>query len=413
MRITVIGAGASGLFYAAQAASRGHEVILLESNEKAGKKLYLTGKGRCNVTNNSLVRECVNNVVRNPKFLYSCFSKWSPEDTIQFFESRGCPLKSERGNRVFPVSDKSSDIINCLLRECQNNHVEIRYHEKAVKVKKEENQFFVKTERGGVLSDVLVIATGGKSYPQTGSTGDGYAFGKAFGHQVVYPVAALCPIRIAEKPSRGMLELTLKNVELTAEKEEFKKTWFGDLEFLPNAITGPIALTMSSLINRLGEVSLHLDFKPALEEEKLDARIIREVAAQPNKDVRYLLSRMLPMDILDFFFRKCAIQEDLPLNSLTKSQRKELVSLLKRFPLSFEGLDSIEKGIVTSGGIVVDEIDAKTMESKRVEKLYFIGEVLDVDAFTGGFNLQIAFSTAYAAADALGYSDESFTPKSR
>ena len=405
MRIIVIGAGASGLFYSAHAASRGHEVLVLESNEKAGKKMYITGKGRCNLTNNSSVRDCVNNVVRNPKFLYSCFSKWSPEDTINYFNEHGCPVKTERGNRVFPESDKSSDAINCLLQECKKGKVEIRYREKALQIKKQGETFFVGTQAGTLKGDVLVIATGGKSYPQTGSTGDGYAFAKGFGHQIVYPVAALCPIRIQEKPSRGMLELTLKNVELTAEKEGFKKTLFGDLEFLPNAITGPIALTMSSLINRIGKVNLRLDFKPALDEEKLDNRIIREVASTPNKDVRHLISRMLPMDMLDFFFAKCPIPEEEQLNSLTKGQRRELVNLLKQFPLTFESLDSIESGIITSGGVSVDEIDAKTMESKRVPNLYFIGEVLDVDAFTGGFNLQIAFSTAYAAADALGYSD--------
>ena len=401
MKIIVIGAGASGLFYAAQAASRGHEVMVLESNEKAGKKMYITGKGRCNLTNNSSVRDCINNVVRNPKFLYSCFSKWTPENTIDYFNEHGCPVKTERGNRVFPESDKSSDAINCLLRECKKVGVSIHYEEKVVQAKKEGDRFLVKTKKASYESDALVIATGGKSYPQTGSTGDGFAFAKGFGHQIVYPVPALCPILIEEKPSRGMLELTLKNVELTAENENFRKTLFGDLEFLPDAITGPIALTMSSLINRVGKVRLSLDFKPALNEGKLDARIVREVAAAPNKDVRYLLGRMLPMDMLAFFFAKCSVPEELALNSLMKVQRKELVSLLKKFPLVFVGLNSNEKGIITSGGVSVDEIDAKTMESKRIPNLYFIGEVLDVDALTGGFNLQIAFSTAYAAANSL------------
>ncbi len=405
MKIIVIGAGAAGLFYAAHAASFDHEVVVLESNEKAGKKMYITGKGRCNLTNHSSVRDCINNVVRNPKFLYSCFSRWSPENTMDYFNEHGCPVKTERGNRVFPESDKSSDAINCLLRECKKEGADIRYNEKVIQAKKEGDRFLIKTKKAIYESDVLVIATGGKSYPQTGSTGDGYAFAKGFGHQIVYPVPALCSILIEEKPSRGMLELTLKNVELKAEKEGFKKALFGDLEFLPDAITGPIALTMSSLINRLGKVKLSLDFKPALDEEKLDARIIREVAATPNKDVHYLASRMLPMDMLDFFFAKCPVPEELPLNSLTKAQRKELVSLLKKFPLTFLGLDSIEKGIITSGGVSVDEVDAKTMESKRVPNLYFIGEVLDVDALTGGFNLQIAFSTAFAAASALSAKD--------
>lgn len=403
VKIIVLGAGASGLFYSIFAASHGHEVLILESNEKAGKKMYITGKGRCNLTNNSSVKECISNVVRNPKFLYSCFSKWSAEDTIAFFNDHGCPVKTERGNRVFPESDKSSDAINCLLRECKKAGVEILFHQKAKSAKKVGDHFLVETENRTFESDALVIATGGKSYPQTGSTGDGYSFAKGFGHQIVYPVAALCPIKIKEKPSRGMLELALKNVSLTAENASFKKTLFGDLEFLPNRITGPISLSMSSLINRVGKVDLHLDFKPALDEQTLDARILREIKAQPNKDVRYLLSRMLPMDILDFFLEKCDVAEDLPLNSLSKEGRKQILHLLKQFPLSFDGLDSIEKGIVTSGGVSVDEINAKNLESKRVPGLYFIGEVLDVDAFTGGFNMQIAFSTAYAAADSLPY----------
>ena len=403
VKIIVLGAGASGLFYSLFAASHGHEVLILESNEKAGKKMYITGKGRCNLTNDSSVKECISNVVRNPKFLYSCFSKWNAEDTIAFFNDHGCPVKTERGNRVFPESDKSSDAINCLLRECKKSGVEILFHQKAKSVKKVGNHFLIETENRTFESDALVIATGGKSYPQTGSTGDGYSFAKSFGHQIVYPVAALCPIKIKENPNRGMLELTLKNVSLTAENASFKKTLFGDMEFLPNRITGPISLSMSSLINRIGKVDLHLDFKPALDEQTLDARILREIKAQPNKDVRYLLSRMLPMDILDFFLEKCDVAEDLPLNSLSKDGRKQILHLLKQFPLSFDGLDSIEKGIVTSGGVSVDEINAKNLESKRVPGLYFIGEVLDVDAFTGGFNMQIAFSTAYAAADSLPY----------
>lgn len=401
MKIICIGAGASGLFYALWAARFGHDVLLLESNEKAGKKMYITGKGRCNVTNDSSVKEHIQNVVRNPKFLYSAFSKWNAEDTIAFFNDRGCPLKTERGNRVFPVSDKASDVINCLWSECKKAGVRIQYRERVQSAAKENGRFVVKTMHGGYESDLLVIATGGKSYPQTGSTGDGYSFAKAFGHQIVYPVASLCPILIQEKPSRDMLDLTLKNVSLTAENASFKKSLFGDLEFLPNAVSGPIALTMSSLINRVGKVALSLDFKPALDEEKLNNRILREVAGAPNKDIRFLLSTMLPMAMLDFFFAKVNFDQGQALNSLTKEQRKILVASLKRFPLTFLGLDSIEKGIVTSGGVLVDEVNAKSMESKLVPGLYFIGEVLDVDAFTGGFNMQIAFSTAYAAASAL------------
>ncbi|MCF0113420.1 MAG: NAD(P)/FAD-dependent oxidoreductase [Bacilli bacterium] len=401
MKIICVGAGASGLFFACLSAAKGHEVLLIESNEKVGRKLFITGKGRCNLTNQCAVRECVDNVVSNPKFLFSALSAWTSEDTMNFFSSRGCPLKVERGNRVFPQSDKASDIVDCLYDECRKRHVAIRFGEAVRSVSKKGETFVVETQSHRYEGDALVIATGGKSYPQTGSTGDGYRFAEAFGHTVVPPVSALCPLRIQEPISMAMTKLTLKNVTLTATSGKFHKSVFGDLEFLPRAITGPIALTMSSYINRLSDVRLTLDFKPALSEETLDARLVREIQKNPNGDLRALLSTLLPLDIIPFFLNGKKFDEKKPLNSIKKEERREILMVLKSFPLTYLGLDAIEKGIVTSGGIAVNEINAKTMESKKVPGLYFIGEVLDVDALTGGFNLQLSFATAHAAAEAI------------
>ena len=244
----------------------------------------------------------------------------------------------------------------------------------------------------------MVIATGGRSYPSTGSTGDGYAFAKRFGHTVIELKSALCPIRIKETIRHEMLDLTLKNVSLTCRNDSFSKTIFGDLEFLPGSITGPIVLSMSSLINRVGNVKMYLDLKPALDEEKLDKRLIREIENNPNKDVKHLLSALLPNSFIEFFAENTDTDTTAVLNSFTKEKRIKLLNDLKHFELTFMGLESIDKGIVTSGGVDVSEVDPKTMESKICEGLYFIGEVLDVDAFTGGFNLQIALSTAYSCA---------------
>ena len=397
-RIICIGAGASGLFFALNAKNDENEVILIDSNSKVGRKMYISGKGRCNITNNCDSRQFINNVVRNPKFLYSAINRFTPADTISFFNEHDCPLKTERGNRVFPVSDRSSDIIDCLFRECRRRKVDIRFDEKAEKIVKEENIYRVICKNNTYEADRLVIATGGKSYPSTGSTGDGYKFAREFGHKITELKSALCPIRIKEVIRHNMLDLTLRNVSLTCRSNRFDKTLFGDLEFLPGSISGPIALSMSSLINRLDEVEMYLDLKPALDEEKLDKRLLREIEKNPNRDLRYLLGTLLPSSFIEFFVENSATDTTLILNSLTKEKRLKLLNDLKHFKLTYEGLEDIEKGIVTSGGVDVGEIDPKTMESKISKGLYFIGEVLDVDAFTGGFNLQIALSTAYSCA---------------
>ena len=397
-RIICIGAGASGLFFALNAADEYNEVTLIDSNSKAGRKMHISSKGRCNITNNCDVKEFISNVVRNPKFLYSAINRFAPADTIDFFNTHGCPLKIERGNRVFPVSDRAADIIDCLLKECRKKKVDIEFDQKVTKIEKEDEKFIVYSGKKRYEADKLVIATGGRSYPSTGSTGDGYNFARQFGHEIVQLKSALCPIRIKEVIRHGMLDLTMKNVALTCKSGKFNKTIFGDLEFLPGSITGPIALSMSSLINRIDEVKMSLDLKPALDEQKLDKRLLREIETNPNKDVRYLLTTLLPSGFLDFFIENSETDAAVILNSLTKEKRMKLLNDLKHFDLTYMGLENIDKGIVTSGGVDVSQIDPKTMGSKITEGLYFIGEVLDVDAFTGGFNLQIALSTAYSCA---------------
>lgn len=399
-KIICIGAGASGLFFALNCASESSEVILLDSNGKAGRKMYISGKGRCNITNDCDTREFISNIVRNPKFMYSSICRFRPADTIAFFNEHGCPLKTERGNRVFPVSDRSADIIDCLVRECRNRKVKLKFNRTVTGITKQDGRFVVSCRDQKHVADRLVIATGGRSYSSTGSTGDGYRFAKQFGHTIVDLKSALCPIRIEEKITREMLKLTLKNVSLSAKAEGFRKTIFGDLEFLPGSITGPIALSMSSFINRLKDVELTLDFKPALDEEKLDRRLLREMEENPNRDGNYLLSALLPKEILCFFKENTGNDYDCPLHSFTKEKRQKLLKDLKNFSLSFRGLEDIERGIVTSGGVDVNEVDPRTMESKLCEGLYFIGEVLDVDALTGGFNMQCALSTAYSCAKA-------------
>jgi hypothetical protein len=403
-KIICIGAGASGLFFALNCADDDHEVILIDGNAKAGRKMYISGKGRCNITNDCEVKEFINNVIRNPRFLYSAINRFKPVDTIAFFNEHECPLKTERGNRVFPVSDKSADIIDTLVRECRRKKVKLIFEEKAEKIEKTTEGFTVRCTDNEYTCNRLVIATGGLSYPSTGSTGDGYEFARSFGHNIVELKSALCPLRIREKINKDMYDLTLRNVTLTAANDHFRKSIFGDLEFLPGAITGPIALSMSSLINREENIKLTLDLKPALDEEKLDRRLLRDIEKDPNKDVRFLLKGLLPEGFIRFFLDNTATDPSIILNSMTKVMRKQLLNDLKHFRFDYISPESIDKGIVTSGGVDVKQIDPKTMESKLCEGLYFIGEVLDVDAFTGGFNLQIALSTAYSCA--MGIKDQ-------
>ncbi len=398
MKIAIIGGGAAGLFAGARLREGNVDVTIFDGNEKLGKKLYITGKGRCNLTNNCDRDEFLSNIVRGEKFMMSSLSAFLPQDTMDFFEERGLRLKTERGNRVFPASDKSSDVIKTLERSCRG--CEIKLNEKVKDISFSSEVFKVVTEKGKYIFDKVIIATGGKSYSATGSCGSGYKFARTFGHEVVEARAALVPIRLADNVL-GLEGLALKNVTLHAEADGKKLSQFGEMLFTGDGITGPIVLSMSSLINRAGKISLWLDFKPALSEVQLDGRLLREFENAKNKNLSNVMHTLLPKNLVPFFLQKAGLNGEVKVNSVTASMRRTLLGYLKHFPLAYKSLYPIEAGIITSGGVNLSEVNPKTMESKKQVGLYFIGEVLDVDALTGGFNLQIAFATANACAKAI------------
>lgn len=392
MKIAVIGGGAAGLMVGGLLSSQ-HKVTIFDGNEKVGKKLFITGKGRCNLTNNCSREEFLANVVNGAKFMMSAINGFDCQDTMSFFEQLNLELKTERGNRVFPASDKSSDVIRALSAHAKD--CEIKLEEKVVSIKKEEI-FVIKTEKCQYEFDRVVIATGGKSYPGTGSRGDGYKFAKMMGHSVIDPKGALVPIRIKDEFCASIEGLSLKNVKLKCKIDGKWKELFGEMLFTNDALSGPIALSMSSYINRAKEVDLAIDFKPALDETQLERRLMNDFEANLNKNISYIIKGLLPSRLVVPFLDRVEIDETTKVNSITVSQRKSIISNLKHFTLCFDELYPVEAGIITSGGVNLKEINPKTMQSKIVEGLYFIGEVLDVDCLTGGFNLQTAFSTAYA-----------------
>lgn len=409
MKVVVIGGGAAGMMAAITSASNGAEVVLLEKNEKLGKKLYITGKGRCNLTNDSDFESFQNNIVSNAKFLTSALRYFDSKSCERYFESLGLPLKIERGNRVFPESDKSSDVIKVLQKELARRNVCVRLNELVVEI----SETHVVTQSGKYEYDNVIIATGGVSYPATGSTGDGYIFAKKIGHEIIKPVPALCGIKINNcegvdknityKNLPKLQGLSLKNVSVGVweNKENGKKLFseFGEMLFTANGISGPVILTLSSFINRIDVKSLKIviDLKPALSDKQLDERLLRDFAEQKNKQLKNSLNSLLPNSLIWPIIVLSGIPQEKPVNSITKAERKILINLLKRFTLIPDGLEDISSAIVTSGGINVKEINPKTMQSKINPKFFFCGEVLDVDALTGGFNLQIAFSTAILA----------------
>ena len=397
MKVIVIGAGAAGLMASIKASENGHQVILLDGNEKVGRKLYITGKGRCNVTNNVNTNEFIKNVVTNPKFMFSSINSFTPNDTIEFFNDRGVELVTERGNRVFPKSYKASDIIDCLFNECKKNGVRIVFGSKVTKVEKKNDLFYVNTTKLMYSADKLIIATGGASYSSTGSTGDGYYFAKLFNHTVTKLYPALCPIMIKNNFPKTFNTLELKNVSLTCVTEKFKKTLFGEMTFVDNGISGPIVLTMSSLINKEVVKELYIDFKPALTIEQLDARLLKDFNERKNETLNSLMRGLLPQVLINTFLSRIKVDGNKKVNEVTKNERILILNTLKKFNLTFEKIDVLDHAIVTSGGVSVSEINPKTMESKLVSGLYFAGEVVDVDCFTGGFNIQCALSMGYAA----------------
>jgi len=406
MKVCVIGGGAAGMMAATLIAKKGHTVVLFEKNEKLGKKIYITGKGRCNVTNATKGEEFFKNIINGQKFMMSALSKFDSFDTIKFFENAKVPLKIERGNRVFPVSDKSSDIIKALEKSMSEAGVKILLNSNIEKIQIIDNQIRGVVCCGNEYSfDAVIVATGGLSYASTGSTGDGYKFASEAGHNIVEPVQALCAIRL-ENPDLIQLEgLSLKNVRLFAkinEKVHFKSE-IGEMLFTKNGISGPLVLTTSSFVNRLDfdKLKLFIDFKPAISSEELLARIDKDILNLKAKQVSTLIEGFLPKSLVQIFLKRLNVAADFKANQLNKKMRMEFADMLKNFEMKPLMLEDFNQAVVTSGGVALKEVNPKNMQSKLVGNLYFVGEVLDIDALTGGFNLQLAFSTAAACADSF------------
>ena len=386
---------------AISAAEQGGRVSLLEPNERLGKKLNITGKGRCNVTNNCSMEELLAHVPRNGRFLYSAFSKFGSQDTMAFFEDLGVALKTERGNRVFPQSDSAFDITDALRRRLRKLHV-TWVHDRAREILTEDGRVTgVAGEKAAYSADAVILATGGMSYPGTGSTGDGYAMASALGHTIIEPKASLVPLVSPDPCCARMQGLSLRNVELTALNQKNKAVFkeFGEMLFTHFGVTGPLILSASAHLRRWEkeEYRLVIDLKPALDAQKLEARILRDLTEQHNRDFEKVVSGLVPHSMVSVILEKLQIPGELKCHSVTREQRRALVELLKKFTIPVTGTRSVKEAIVTTGGIKVSEVQPSTMESKLVGGLYIAGEVLDVDAYTGGFNLQIAWATGHEA----------------
>ena len=400
MNILVVGGGAAGLMAAGTAAENGARVTLFETNEKVGRKLFITGKGRCNVCNNCDAQTVLQNVPVNPRFLYSALDCFSPTDVMAFFEAHGVPLKTERGNRVFPVSDKSADIIDALFTWVKRLGVTII--QKTVEQLEIRDGSIVGVRAHAKLyeGDRVIIATGGASYPQTGSTGDGYRFAKQAGHTVVPPNPSLVPLVEAGDICRELMGLSLRNVQVTV-FENNKKIFseFGEMLFTHFGLSGPLILSASAHMRHFGskEYRVEIDLKPALDEKTLDKRLLSDFDKHKNSDFINALGDLLPRKLIPVVVRLSRIDPHAKVNSITKAQRGSLLHTLKHFSVSVSGKRPIAEAIVTTGGVSVREVSPKTMESKKCAGLYFAGEVLDIDAYTGGFNLQIAWSTGRLA----------------
>lgn len=402
--VALIGGGAAGLLAAGAAAERGLKVILVEPNGVLGKKLRITGKGRCNITNNCDVKTLLENVPVNSRFLYGAFSKFDPTAVMAFFEGLGVPLKCERGSRVFPCSDKASDVADALVRYCRRNGVRI-IRDRVLSVASKDGAVtgVVTAASGEIKCRAAVICTGGVSYPATGSTGDGYSIAKANGHTIIQPRASLVPLESDDDYCAEMQGFSLRNVTLSVYDDKNRLVFreLGEMLFTHFGVSGPLVLSASAHMRDPGKYRLSIDLKPGLDEKKLDARILRDFEKYANKEFKNSLSELEGRAMIPVLVHLSGIPEDTKVNSITKKQRAELVRLFKDFPVSVRGPRPVSEAIVTSGGICVKEIDPKTMQSKLVKGLYFAGEVIDVDAYTGGFNLQIAWSTAYSAAAAV------------
>lgn len=394
----VIGGGAAGIYAAIHAARQGCRVLLLERNDRLGKKLLITGKGRCNVTNHCTAHEVLQNIPRNGRFLYSAMEGHDPQAVCEFFEAAGCPLKTERGNRVFPVSDKSQSVLDALKRQLKRYGVTIETTRCQEILQENGVVHAVRTQQKTIPCKWVILATGGLSYPTTGSTGDGYNIASTLGHTVVPCEGSLVPLEIEGTDCPDMQGLSLRNVgmKLVNEKNKVLYKDFGELLFTHFGVSGPTVLSASAHIK--GNCSLHIDLKPALDEGKLNDRILRDLEMYRNRSMENALTDLLPRSMIPVVLKRLHIPGDLQANALKKEDRRALVTLLKDFTFAITGKRPVAEAIITSGGIKTSEIDPKTMESKLIDGLYFAGEIIDCDAYTGGFNLQIAWATAYAAA---------------
>lgn len=399
-KIGIIGAGPAGILAAGIAGSKGKDVTLIEKNNKIGKKLFITGKGRCNITNGSSIDEFFEYITKNKDFLYSSLYSFSNDDIIRLLNEFGLETKMERGNRIFPKSDKSSDVIKAFNRFLEKNRVKIMLNSLVRNIDFKDGKFLVWINNDILKFDKLILATGGKSYPITGSTGDGYVFAQKFGHTITTLNPSLVPIEVKEDWIKDLQGLSLKNVELnTYVNNKVIHREFGEMIFTHYGISGPIVLSTSNYLHRYNEENLNfkIDLKPALDVSKLDDRILKDFQKYSNKWIKNALDDLLPQRIIPLIIQLSGIDPDSIVNQITKRERENLTYIIKNFPLSFKKLRPIEEAIVTSGGISVNEINPSTMESKILPNLYFAGEVIDVDALTGGFNLQIAYSTGYLA----------------
>ena len=394
----IIGGGPAGMFAAITAAKRGEKVLLLERNDRLGKKLLITGKGRCNVTNDCSAQEILQNVPRNGRFLYSAMNAFPPEKIKEFFEEQGCALKTERGNRVFPVSDRSQSVLEALQKAMRYHHVDVRTARVKGILTDNGAVTGIRTEKETIGCKWVILATGGLSYPTTGSTGDGYTMAKALGHTIVPCEGSLVPLETDGFDCQDMQGLSLRNcaVKLVDAKNKVLFKDFGELLFTHFGVSGPTVLSASTHLKGDG-CRLVIDLKPALDEAKLNERILRDLDLYKNRSMENALTDLLPRSMIPVVLRRLGVDPEMQANSFNKQQRRALVELLKGFSVTITGKRPVAEAIITSGGVKVSEIDPKTMQSKIVSGLYFAGEIIDCDAYTGGFNLQIAWATAYAA----------------
>lgn len=416
MRTVVIGGGPAGMIAGIKSAEEGNTVTLLEKNNSLGKKLLITGKGRCNITSSLNISEFINNIPGNGKFLYSAFDNFNNKDIINLLKQEGLEVKEERGNRIFPVTDNAIDVLNALIKRMKKLKIDIKLKSKVDKIIVEENKAIgiIYNEKEKLYADKIILATGGKSYPTTGSTGDGYKIAKELGHTINKIRPSLVPLEIYQKNEcKAMQGLSLRNIGIKIidlEKNKLIYEDFGEMLFAHFGVSGPVIISSSAHLVRYKnieellknrKIALSIDLKPALTKEKLDDRILRDFNNLKNKQVKNSLDKLLPQKMIPVVLDRLNIDKNKQVNEITKEERLRIVEILKNFDLEISGFRPIEEAIITAGGISIKEINPKTMESKIVQNLYFAGEIIDVDAYTGGFNLQIAYSTGYTAGSTL------------